>query len=323
MTSPVVNPSDSTPRSRAGALLAGFFALGVIAAVVFTLLPEKPKGPPTPDLSLTNWRLSAQASAAQAARDREKMALVRPGEREEPIAAALGRFNEAELAAGGVPTAPALQAAQADLKRLLDRYANERGVERFHALGLHYREFFIASLGDLLQAVRASGERTSVYLDRHPLAPETQAFRRWGGAFLQHALRAGLVTEDGHLTDGAAHVPGLFFLVRWFHWIQPTTDYTFQLSETELTAFWAWKIEQHAALPLARRFALIPQLERLSPAYPSAYVRGVLLARERRWAQAALQLREWLVAHPEDGRAAENLLYCEAMAAAGSPRDDR
>jgi hypothetical protein len=269
--------------------------------------------PPTADLRLTSWRPAPEALRAQAARDRELAAAVTWGPPEEEVAAALAEYDRIEMEVGADPQSARLREAQSDLQRVLRRYAGAFGVKRYHALGLHLRERFEAALAAVLDGIRQSGEQPRAWLDRRPLSPAVEAYRRWCGGFLEQALASGLVRPDGTLPEGGDHLPGLFFLVRWLHWIQPVTDYTFQLSDTELHAFWAWKVEQSERLPFARRLELVEQLRRVRPDYPAAWVRGVLHAREERWADAAAEWERWLAEHPEDERARENLAFAREL----------
>lgn len=313
--SPRSEPGTGAPEASRRARTALSIAFGLTAvgvAVAFLALPER-SAPPVLDVSLANWRPSAPAVAAQVERDRALLAKLVLGPAESEVEAALERFNAVEHDVAGEATAPPLRAAQSELTGVLQRYLIDHGMERFHALGLHFRARFTAALTDVLGRAREGRERVLLYPQRHPLAPETRALRARCGAFLVHAVEAGLVAEDGRIAEGADDVPGLFFLVRWFSWIHPVTDYSFQLSETELTTFWGWKAEASRNLPLVRRFELVAQLQRLRPDYPADYVRGVLFAREGRWPDAERHWRAWLVSHPDDARAAENLRFAESM----------
>jgi len=295
------------------ALVVSFTLAALLVAAAFLLVGRD--APPKADLRLTSWRPAPAALAEQAARDRELAATLTWGAPEEEVAAALAEYDRVELEVGADPRSARLREAQTTLQRVLQRYAGAHGVKRYHALGLHLRERFDGALAAVLAGIRESGEQPRAWLDRRPLSPEVDAYRRWCGGFLEQALASGLVRPDGSLPEGAAHLPGLFFLVRWFQWIHPVTDYTFQLSDTELGAFWAWKVEQSERLPLARRLELVPQLQRVWPDYPAAWVRGVLHAREERWPEAAAEWETWLAEHPDDERARDALAFARELAA--------
>lgn len=286
-----------------------FFALAALVVALLYLLTRGTGEPPTADLRLTSWRPTAAALAAQAERDRERKAGLPWGPPEEAIAAAVAEYNRVEMETGADPRAARLRDAQTALRQKLQRYAGAYGVARYHALGLHVRDRFEAALAAVLEGARRTGEHPRAWIDRRPLSDEVAAYRQWAGGFLEEALSAGLVRPDGTLPDEARYLPGIFFLVRWFQWIHPVTDYTFQLSDTELATFWAWKAEQSAGLSLTRRLELVEQARRVRPDYPAAYVRGVLLAREDRWAEAAAAWEEWLALAPDDERAQQNLAF--------------
>lgn len=313
MSGSVSPASEHGPGRRSSRALALFFVLLAAAIALLYLLLPKEGRQPRADLRLEGWRRYVAALSAQDARDAELCAAFPLGKGEDEIAEALHRYNEAELRTAGDLRAPALMETRERLRLLLQRYARIHGVPRFHALGLVFRDRFVGALRALLTAVRARRERASLYLLNHPLATETADFRKWAGGYLEQALRSGLVGEDGTIPDAAERVPGLFFLVRWFYWLHPVTDYTFQLSDDELAAFWAWKVEQSLHLSLERRFQLVQQIERIRPDYPAGYVRGVLLAREDRWAAAYKEWQRWVLLHPEDAKARENFRFASGL----------
>lgn len=306
---PAAPPPGAPPTTgqRANRALVLFFMLAALAVATAFLVVSFGDSAPTADLRLASWRPTAAALAAQAKRDQERKAALAWGPPEETIAAAFAEYNRVEMETGADPQSVRLREAQTTLRQALQRYAGAYGVARYHALGLHLRDRFEAALAAVLEGARQTGEHPRAWIDRRPLSPEVDAWRQWAGGFLEEALRAGLIRPDGTLPEGGSHLPGLFFIVRWFTWIHPVTDYSFQLSDTELAAFWSWKAEQSERLPIVRRLELLEQVRRVQPDYPAGYVRGVLLAREDRWAEAGAAWEEWLSQHPDDERARQNL----------------
>lgn len=316
MAAPADGPAEeSRAARRARNALVLFFTLAALAVgVVFLLLTGRPDAP-TADLRLSSWRVPEAEWAEQQTRDREIAATLTIGPDEEKAIAALHAYNAVEVETVGDSRSPRLRAAQSELRVVLQRYAGAHGVKRYHALGVHLRDRFVAALDVVLDGARRSGERPQLYVDRRPLAPDVEEWQLWAGAFLAQATKSGLILPDGAVSEGAEPIRGLFFLVRWFHWIHPVTDFTFQLSDTELFAFWGWKAERSEGLSLERRFELVEQIRRVRPSYPAAWVRGVLLARADRWQDAAREWQRWLAESPDDERAQENLAYAREVLA--------
>ncbi len=309
MSTSVSPSSEGAPRG-----LAAAFGLAVCLVAV-GYLATWGESRPQVDLRLDSWRPSADELAAEREHRREALADFAMGAEEGALVAQLERYSHALDRVGGDAGDVTVRNVHADLSAALVNYAQRRGVARYHAFGLALSERFVAALESLLAEVRARGERLSTYLERHPVSPSVVAFRALGGGFLQQALRAGLLQDDGRLPSGGGRMAGLFFLVRWFGWVQSVTDYTFRLSPAQLGSFWAWKAEQSHNLSVARRMELVGKVAQVWPDYPADYVRAVLLARAERWVHAIPYWRRWLAAHPEDRRTREALRFAEELAA--------
>lgn len=285
-------------------LLAGL-ALLVIGGIAIWALSDRPL--PDPDFSVDGWRPDAADAAAQAAADRELLATV--GDGDPALDVAVGEWNLEEIRTGGLGIDEGIRRAQTRVEEAALRAIGRIGKDGYRALGLAHRVRFIAAMDAYLAAVRASGERLSGWDSRHPDSPETTAMHRALGTFLLDAHRTGLVDDGGTLSEDAATVVPLLFMMRWGLFSAQEFPAEELLSPFERRTLLAWKAWANPTLSMERRRELLARLASMDARTPVHRVLALHYIRAQAWAAAARETVLAILDEPEDRTLAANLAW--------------
>lgn len=284
-------------------LLAGvvFLALGGVA--VWALF-DRPL--PAPDFSTTGWRPASDEVAAQAAADR---ALLAQGAEDPELDRAVEEWNVEELRTGGRGIDEGIRRAQTRVEEAALRALSRVGRDGYRALGLAHRERFLAAMDAYLAAVRASGEPLTGWDVRHPDLAETGAMRRLLGTFLLDARRTGVVRESGEVTEDAATVVPLLFMMRWGLFVAQAMPAEELLSTFERKTLLAWKAWANPTLNISRRREVLARLAAMDARAPVHRVLALHYIRAQDWPSAARETVLAILDAPEDRTLAANLAW--------------
>jgi len=188
-------------------------------------------------------------------------------------------------------------------------YWYARGKEGFLALGLYISEAFVDAIEAALRSASQAHQPIRAWLHEHRESPDARRLAQYGGNFVDHALRWGLITRQNQIAPGARRLIQVHFKLRWCRFVNDIMDYTMLLEPEELKLLWRFRIAGDLSLSMKRRQIAWERLKRLSPDYPIHDVLGAIYARRGQYREALTEYRKAAGRHPQDQRIAENIRF--------------
>lgn len=190
-------------------------------------------------------------------------------------------------------------ALRSDFERRLRDWTAVRDPSDFLRLSWVAYERFEAATTELLLFTRTTDSSLESLLG-DPLLTQVHAYYESGGAFLDGAVEAGLVTDGGEL-NAPPELLVVLFRYNWVWRAQAIYPVERTLPGPDLREFTRWRLED-AGLPLERRLDLISTYEQQFgfTDYPAAFARAVAYADAGQPDDARAALAEALEAAPDN-----------------------
>jgi hypothetical protein len=317
LAEPVLVP----PRGLWAVALA-LFALTAVAGILWAP-PVKPHS--RPDLTLETWREVDLATMRHAddALLRDKPATPEQVKLEQQIQTQFKLYLQREAAllgqtADDAAARMALGEVEESVRTLVQRY----GPAPLKRLSVQFGRDVHSAAEAAILAARAKHQPFALSLQAQPLPADVSALTALAGALGTSLAHTGIERQvrDGKLDPAAGQVIETIAQARFLQLGARIPGGPPQLASSAWFLVQHFRVEAHIGLDLRRRLALLDDLATTDPAYPGDYARGVLLAREEQYDEAATWFdraaKHGAMAH----QARDNARWCRERAAqVGSP----
>jgi hypothetical protein len=285
------------PSASAALMIALFFVVG-LAALVFRLSGGGMLSASEIDLSVPDWRPTAEEVKALDAVARARRAVdPKDGPQVSALLTSYEAFNRADLRYGSDPRAAALADAKAEYEQRALTSLGFLGKEAYMGLGERVARQYLAAL-----------ERG-----------DKDILDRLGGTFLTQARLTSLVGGERVIRQGSERMIPILFRSRWAYAVSARARPDTLLSYEEALVLLRWKLAANPLVPPERRQQIAAELRALGSVYPVRRAMAARAADEGNWAAAARLYSDLANERPDDRAAWATALYARSRAEA-SPK---
>ena len=271
-------------------LWAVALALFALAAVVAVFWAPPARTPVSPHLFLDLWR-QTDVTELRARDD----ALLR--QTPTPDVARLNQQILTNFAAylqreatleSGVDQDPEARALLGRVEEDVRQVVQLGKADAFHRLAVQFGRDVVVKSEAAIAGAQRRHESLDAHLHAQPLPDDVSALQASAGGLGRVLARTGMdrFVRGGVLEPAAAQVVEAIAQARFLQLGARVQGELPQLPSDAWLLVQRFRVEAHQSLDLTRRLALLDDLAKADPSYPSDYVRGVLLAREERFAEA-------------------------------------
>lgn len=230
----------------------------------------------------------------------------------------LTRVGELEVA-GLDETSPDYKQASELFANALSDYWGAHGKEGFQALTVYLSEAFVDSIKGALAAATEAKRPIRAWMAENPDHRYARGVKRFGGNFIDMALRWGLIRRNNTLPRGGEFLLRVEFKLRLSAWVPDRMDYQAIMEPSELVSHWRFRIEGDLSIPMKQRLKAIERLMRFEPEYPKDRVLGAVYGRLGRYRAALYHTRRALAEAPFDDELANDLEFLVLSTTTESP----
>lgn len=305
-------------------LWAVALALFVLTAVVAILWAPPVKPRLQPNLRLDTWR-DIDLTALRQPDDallRGKVQAPEQQQLEQTIQAQFKVYLQREAAlAGQTADDPAARIALGEVEESVRKLAQRWGKDALRRLAVQFGRDVHAAAERAILAARAAQQSLAAHLQAQPMPADVSALTELAGALGTTLEHTGIERQvrDGKLDPAAGQVIETIAQARFLQLGARVPGGPPQLAAAAWFLVQHFRVEAHIGLDLQRRLALLDELATTDPGYPGDYARGVLLAREEQFAEAAQWFDRASRHGPLAHQAHDNARWCRERAAAVQP----
>lgn len=271
-------------------LWAVALALFAIAAAAGVLWSPPARTPVRPSLALHFWQ---EADLAQM-RARDEGLLRQPPSTsvqalEASIVSGFSNYlgRESRLAAD-VDQDPEARKVLGQVEEDVRRLVEVGGIDALQRLAVRFGREVAQKMQATVLAAHAAERSVDTHLHTVPMPADVSAVEATAGTLGRVLARSGVGRDvrSGVLDPASVQLIEAIAQARFLQLAARVPGDPPQLPSDTWLLIQRFRVEAHQGIGLARRLELLGTLEKSDPAYPSDFVRGVLLAREERFADA-------------------------------------